>query len=40
MDASMEFDIESVPNIASELEMDADGVDLRALNAPQTSGCN
>jgi hypothetical protein len=31
MDASMEFDIESVPNIASELEMDADGVDLRAM---------
>ncbi len=26
-----EFDIDSLPNIASELEMDADGVDLRAM---------
>ena len=31
MDAPMEFDIESVPNIASELEMDADGIDLRSM---------
>jgi hypothetical protein len=31
MDAPMEFDIESLPNIASELEPDADGMDLRSM---------
>jgi len=31
MDAPMEFDIETVPNIASELERDADGMDLRSM---------